>query len=177
MHRLIHRYMPTRERLLATRMLRPFAHRLAHPALWHLNRWSVSRGVALGFFFGLLLPFGQTLVAALVALNIRANVLVTAAATFITNPITNAPIFYAAYRTGLVILPAAPNLSEGQDNAALYAALWAVDVSAPTAVGLALFAAVGGTLGYFGAQLGWRLWIGRRWRERRTARRDDLSVA
>jgi uncharacterized protein len=175
--RWIGRRMPTRERLLASRWLRPFAHRLTHPALWRFNRWSVSRGVALGFFAGLLLPFGQTPVAALLALTVRANLIVAAAATFITNPITNAPIFYAAYRTGNALLrpsgAAATPAASGdtwRDGLA-----WLAGITGPTALGLLIFATVGGLLGYAGAQLGYRLWIRRRWR-RRTDTRSEIEA-
>jgi uncharacterized protein len=163
--------IPTREQLLSRRWLRPFAHRLTHPLLWRFNRWSVSRGVALGLFAGLLLPFGQTPVAALLALSARANLIVAAAATFITNPITNAPIFYAAYKTGQALLKSEPAFTANRENSSLMNAVaWIANVSLPTAMGLLVFATAGAFLGYFGSQIAWRFWVTRRWRLRSVRR-------
>ncbi|MFN3943489.1 MAG: DUF2062 domain-containing protein [Allosphingosinicella sp.] len=159
--------IPSKDGLLGSRWLRPFAHRLTHPILWRFNRWSVSRGVALGFFAGLLLPFGQTPVAALLALTARANLIVAAVATFITNPITNAPIFYGAYKTGQALLRTDPDSAWDPTASTLVNAIaWFIQVSGPTALGLLIFAIVGGLVGYAGAQLGWRLWVQRRWLRR-----------
>jgi uncharacterized protein len=171
MRRWAAKKLPTKEGLLASRWLRPFAHRLTHPILWRFNRWSVSRGVALGFFAGLLLPFGQTPVAAFLALTARANLIVAAVATFITNPITNAPIFYGAYKTGQALLRTDPDAAyDPTASTVVNAIAWIARVSGPTALGLLIFAVVGGLVGYYGAQLGWRLWVGRRWLRRRAGR-------
>jgi len=42
------RWLPTRAELLASRWLRPLAHRLDDDRLWHLDRGSVARAVAAG---------------------------------------------------------------------------------------------------------------------------------
>ena len=49
----IRRNSPTREELLASRFIRPFAHRVAHSHLWRFTRTSVPRGTALGLFVGI----------------------------------------------------------------------------------------------------------------------------
>lgn len=79
------RFVVSREAVLSNRWISPFAHRLVHPSLWHLNRRSVARGVALGLFAGFLIPIGQIAVAAFLAVTVRANVVVAATATFVTN--------------------------------------------------------------------------------------------
>ena len=90
----------SRDAILENRWIRPFAHRLGHPSLWHLNRRSVSRGVALGLVAGFMIPVGQIIVAAVLALSVRANIIVAASFTFVTNPLTFPAIYYAAYRVG-----------------------------------------------------------------------------
>ena len=60
MSRLITRlkaWLPTPQALLNQRGLRWLAPYMKHPRLWHLSRKGVALGVALGIFFGLLLPF------------------------------------------------------------------------------------------------------------------------
>lgn len=44
--------MPTREALLASRWLAPFARHLSDDRLWHADRHSVAKAVSIGLFFG-----------------------------------------------------------------------------------------------------------------------------
>ena len=87
------RLLPTRERLLQSKWLRPIAHYLDNDHLRHADRSSVARAVGIGLFFGLLLlPVAQFLFA-VVAVVLRANVAVAAGFTLVTNPLTFAPIY------------------------------------------------------------------------------------
>ena len=96
--------MPTRETFERIHWLRPIAHRILLPELWHFNRRSVPRGVALGMLVGVLIPIAQTIFAALFALPARANVPVAALTTFVTNPLTTPPIWLLAYWIGSRLL-------------------------------------------------------------------------
>lgn len=107
--------VPSREELEANRWLRVLAPYLADTKLWHWSRRGVAAGVAIGLFIGLLIPVAQILLAAMVAVVLRANIPVAAAGTFITNPLTVPPIYYAAYHLGA----------------------WATGTSAPAAFSLA----------------------------------------
>ncbi|NTV12229.1 MAG: DUF2062 domain-containing protein, partial [Zoogloea sp.] len=73
---------------------------LADPKLWHWSRRGVAAGMAIGLFIGLAIPVAQILLAAAVAVVLRANVAVAAAGTLVTNPLTIPPIYYAAYQLG-----------------------------------------------------------------------------
>ena len=155
---------PDRDKLLAIRWIRPIAHRLAEPTIWHFNRHSVARGVALGLFVSFLLPVAQILLAALFAGLARGNLLVAAAATLLSNPLTFPAIYYAAYRLGAFLLGGtvfAPPALEGASTASLLAG-----ASLPTFLGLAILAVVTSALGYALVQLSWRLFLVRQWRRR-----------
>jgi uncharacterized protein len=154
--------MKSREAILQSRWLRPFAHLFAHPTLWHLNRRSVPRALALGFFAAFIVPVGQFLLAALLAIPLRANVPLAAAATLITNPLTFPPIYYGAYRVGSFLLHHVPG--EGTGELARDFGQTVLDVSGATALGLVIFAVLGALLGYFAAAAWWRLRLVRRWR-------------
>lgn len=93
----IRRNSPSREDMLASRFMRPFAHRIAHSHLWRFTRTSVPRGTALGLFVGIffLLPGVQIAGVALLALPFRANIPIGAAMTFLSNPLTT-PLIIAA---------------------------------------------------------------------------------
>ena len=84
----VQRHIPTQESLSRNRVLKPFARHLGQPALWRLNRRSVPRGVALGLFVGVIIPFMHTFIAALLAIPARANIAIAAAFTLIINPLT-----------------------------------------------------------------------------------------
>ncbi len=103
MNRLIDRlrtYIPTREKILQNRWLAYLHPFLAHPRLWHWSRRGVALGVALGVFFGLLIPIAQIPISAAAAILLRANIPAAAASTLVTNPITFGPVYYAAYHLG-----------------------------------------------------------------------------
>jgi len=81
-------HFPTREKLESNRYIRPFASRVLRSDLWRFTRRSVPRGIALGLFVGILIPFAHSFVAALTAVFVRANVPVAIAATWTSNPAT-----------------------------------------------------------------------------------------
>ncbi len=118
-------------------------------------------------FFGFLIPLGQILASALVALVLRANLPVAAVATLVSNPLTYAPIFVLAYRTGSMLLGEAPDAAqeaavEKQAQAPLVDDLqtWAERFGAvgkPLALGLGVFAVIGGIVTWLLVNLLWLL--------------------
>ncbi len=96
--------VPTREALERNRWLRPFARSVLRPDLWRFHRRSVPRGIALGFFLGVLVPFAHSFFAALLAVVFRANVPVAVGATWISNPFTWLVMWPLAYRLGKFLL-------------------------------------------------------------------------
>lgn len=168
MRKWFKQFSPDRERLLGNRWLRPVAHRLTHPEIWHFNRRNVARGVALGLFVGFILPLGQVVVAALLAASARGNVLVAAVATLITNSFTFPPIYYAAFRTGSFLLQ--PVLTKGGETVQIDAVQaktmldMLANASLPTLFGLLLFAAISAAAGFAAVHLAWRMSLQRQWR-------------
>lgn len=144
--------IPTREQIMQNRWLAWLHPFLAHPQLWHWSRRGVALGVALGVFFGLLIPIAQIPVSAAAAVVLRANIPAAAASTLVTNPITFGPVYYAAYRLG--------NWIYGNDNGTLPAALTADEekdvglwervrqLGLPLITGLGIMASVFGLASY-----------------------------
>jgi uncharacterized protein (DUF2062 family) len=156
----------SKDEILSYRWIKPFAHRLTHPSLWHINRRSLSKAIGLGLFAGFLVPIGQIVLAALLAIPARANVPVAVGATFVTNPFTFGPIWYGAWWTGDHLLRPFGFESHPFDLSAGYA--WsAITTMIPITFGLVLFAFGSGVLGYllgkawYSAKLAWR-WKARR---------------
>lgn len=77
---------------------------LRHPNLWYINRYSISRGVAIGLFVAFIpLPL-QMLMAAVLSIFFRANVPIAMVMTWISNPFTFVPINYFIYLVGTWVL-------------------------------------------------------------------------
>ncbi len=165
--------LPKREEILENRFVRPFAHYLADPSLWHFHRHSVARGLAVGIFIGIMVPVAQTPVAALVSVPMRGNIAVAALATFITNPFTTPAILFGAYETGswLLRLQSTAHAARVPADGWLMQTLeWLGDLALPTALGLLLFSVVSAVVAYGATHVGWRYWVSRRWARRRRVR-------
>jgi len=117
-------------------------------------------------FFGFLIPVAQILASALFALLLRANLPAAAVATLVSNPLTYGPIFVLAYRTGAAILgeprdaarEAAVAREAGENRSDPQT--WAQRIGGigkPLALGLAIFAVVGGTATWIVVNLLWLL--------------------
>jgi uncharacterized protein (DUF2062 family) len=166
------RHIPRRESIHHFRLLRPFARHLSQPALWRMTRRSVPRGVALGIFVGVLIPIMHTMIAAVLAIPLRANVAIAAAFTLVVNPLTMGPLYYAAYRIGSwelhhdssLVNPAAAERFSGELSRMLF---WIHEASGPIALGVLTIAAAAATIGYLCSALVWRSWRGSRFRARR----------
>lgn len=161
--------LPKREEILNSRLMRPFAHHFGHGSLWHLNRRSVARGVAIGMFFAFLTPVAQTVFAAVASVPFRANIAVAALATFITNPITTPPILIFAHGIGMRALHFFGLADEHQEVLSSLGSLWsdAPLILGATALGLFAMAVVAALVSYVAVDVTWRWQLSRRWRNRR----------
>ena len=169
--RFVHKNAPSREEMLKSRWLKPFGSRIAHSELWRFTRRSVPRAVFAGLFIGifLMVPGLQIIGAALLAMPMRANIPIAAAMTFLSNPATT-PLFLAAamevgskigFKTNLNAfyeLRGAP-IREWMG--------WLLSDAAPALVsGLFIIGLGVALVGYIVSLVGWRWWIGRKWRQR-----------
>lgn len=181
------RFLPTPEQLRENRWLRWMGPALHHPRLWHLSRRGLALGVALGIFFGLLIPLAQIPLSAAGAVALRANLPAAVASTLVTNPATLGPIYFAAWKLGAVLLgdtsrePRPAELTQAvQAQAQAHAALQPEAarpgvlarlqaVGKPLMLGLAVLAVTCSVTAYY--VVSW-LWIRRvRWRRRRRIER------
>jgi len=110
MPRRLRRLLPTREALHRSRWLSWLGPRLHNPILWRWSRHEVALGAALGVFFSLSLPLAHMPLAAGASVFLRANVPMALAATWLINPVTVGPLYYAAYRIGNRVVGPAPDV-------------------------------------------------------------------
>lgn len=167
---LIRKHMPSREEMAQNKYLRPIAHRFLSPELWRFTRRSVPRGIALGLFAAFIIPVGQIFLAAFLALPTRANVPLSALATFITNPFTVPFWLVVANRVGAFVLKmdAATTevLTKVMADGGWSMVFEAVEVAGVTAFGFVVLAVLSAAVGYLLGSIGWRLIVAGKWAKR-----------
>jgi hypothetical protein len=172
------KYLPSHETVKDNRFIGLFGDWLHHPNLWHLNRRSVSGGVAIGLFSGLVPGPLQMITAALIAVPLRVNLPVALATTLYTNPFTIVPLYVVAYQIGTLItgtsagtMVAPPDFSL-RELPAWIAAMgeWTLSLGKPLALGLLVLASSLAALGYVAVQVGWRVYVVLAWRRRQHER-------
>ncbi len=174
----LRRYLPDPHTLREHRALRWLGSRLHDPRLWHVNRRGIAMGLAIGVFFGLLIPVAQILFAVIAALLLRGNIPAAVGSTLITNPVTFAPVYYAAYHLGAWMLggtTSPASVHQAATETATGLALWMgklTSAGAPLALGLLMLAVTISLAIYVAVHWAWRARIVRAWR-RRQARRQN----
>lgn len=177
------KYMPSQDALQRNRWLRWLGPALYHPRLWRFSRRGLALGVAVGVFFGFLIPIAQIPFSAAVAVALRANIPAAVASTLVTNPVTFGPVYYLAWKVGSVIVddpgppPPAPDTVQAVVDEVQPDESWwqsakrrILGVGKPLLVGLVLFAVIGGLLTYFLVSWIWTFKV-RMARRRQLARR------
>ena len=179
------KFLPSHESIRENRHVARFGTLLLHPNLWHLNRRSVSGGVAAGMFAGLVPGSNpvQFAVAALLAVAFRVNLPVAVVVTLYTNPFTIVPLYVLAYEIGALIvagngaaLSHAPGIDWSHLGASIQAYFeWMLTLGKPLAVGLLALAVGLAVVGYVFVQLAWRAYVMLAWRRRKARRAGGTS--
>lgn len=174
--------LPTPESIRDSRWLRWCAPLLAHPRLWHLHRRAVALGVAIGLVTGLAPGPVQMLLAAAIAIPLRANIPAAVFTTLYTNPLTFVPLYILAYNIGrlvtgesapLVLPPDVPWTWAGLKAVVPELLSWIASMGDTLLVGLAIQCTVFALGGYLFTMLAWRFVVTRAWRTRHARRRRE----
>jgi uncharacterized protein (DUF2062 family) len=172
------KYLPSHESVRNHKYLGKLGRFLQHPNLWHLNRRSVSGGVAVGMFSGLVPGPLQMLTAALLAIPLRVNLPVALLTTLYTNPFTIVPLYLAAYWLGSRVtggtgapMTRPPEFSWAHVGEWMHAlADWALALGRPLVLGLVMLALGLAALSWVVVRVLWRAWVIVQWRRRRRQR-------
>jgi uncharacterized protein len=172
------KYLPSHDSIRQNRFVARFGPFLQHPNLWHLNRDSVSGGVAVGLFAGLVPGPLQMLTALLIAVPLRVNLPVAVLLTLYTNPFTIFPLYWLAYQVGAWVLAvpgeitaAPPDFSWGAMGAWLNGWIdYLAALGKPLVLGLFIMASSFAATGYVLARAGWSAWVRVSWQRRKDKR-------
>ncbi len=107
----------------------------------------------------------QTLTATLTALYVRANVPLSAALVWVTNPVTIPPMYFAAYKLGLALLgESAPTATQWDwhNLSEIIRTLWQ-----PLFLGCGVMALFSAIAGYIGVNILWRVSVLRKRQQRK----------
>lgn len=168
--RFFKRYMPHPDRIKTNKSLRFLGALIHDPNLWHLNRHSVSRAMAIGLFWALIPMPMQMLAAASCALPARANLPIAVGLVWLTNPLTMPPVFYCTYKLGAWLMDT-PAVSMPDELSLGWLTHLLQSNWQPLYLGSLVAATSFALLGYAGTQAYWRWWVGRNWRKRQNDRR------
>lgn len=174
--KLLRRWVPDARKIQDIKCLKWLAPLLRDSNLFHLNRQSVSRAFFVGLFTAFLPMPGQTVAAALLALCFRANLPISMALIWLTNPITMAPVLYACYELGLWVLGTEPasfhfEMSFGWLFNGAKAIWW------PLLTGSLIAGLTVGFIGWLSIRLLWHWHVVRNWeaRKRNRSRRKPFA--
>ena len=143
--------------------------------VWHLNRRSVAGGVAVGLFISWVPIPLQMLLAAVIAAVLRVHVPVSVVMVWFTNPLTFAPLLYAAWRSGSMIL-GKPVLAEPLTFSPDSILVSAGQAWPMLLTGMLFCASVSAVFGFGATLLVWRIHAIRRWKNRRLRRADARAA-
>lgn len=166
MRHWLKKWLPSHEKIRREKHFRWLNRFLHNPDFWHLHRHAVAKGVAAGLFINVMpVPF-QMLLAAIVALFFRGNILIAALITWISNPLTFIPINYFIYKVGAFFVDGntppsqlpAWEWSKGTTLEHFHQVfLWFQSLGKAYFVGLPIVAVGIATLGYMSVHIIWRI--------------------
>lgn len=163
--KLIQRFSPKPETLKNHPHLKHFGEALQNPSLWHLNRRSAAGAVAIGLFCAWMpIPF-QMVLAAIIAMFFSANLPLSVALVWLSNPLTMPPLFYGAYRLGAYILNE-PIIEFNFELSFHWLASILETIAPSLLLGSFILACISASVGYFSLMLLWRLNVAQKWRRR-----------
>ncbi len=166
---LIKRYTPDPIQLKKHKVLRHLGTLLHDENLWHLNRRSVSGGVAAGLFWAMIPIPVQMVTSALSAIVFRVNLPISVALVWLTNPLTMPPVFYMNYLVGTWLLDTPADVTEFQLSVEWIAAKIG-DIWKPLFIGSFILGVLLAVSGYCAMRLYWRWHVMKRFRQRPRAR-------
>jgi uncharacterized protein (DUF2062 family) len=165
------KWIPTPVKLRQHRSLKFFGNWTEETRLWQLSRHGAAKAFAIGLYCAMLPIPGQMFIAVAMAIIFTANIPLSFALIFITNPLTMPAIFYGAYKLGAWLMGAHPIEVE-------FEASWTwftqslEEIWVPLVIGSQVLGVMFALLGYLLIETLWRAAIRRQWLARKRRRRQ-----
>ena len=168
--------MPHNDKVKSHGVFRHFGKWFQKADVWHFNRRAASRAALVGLFFAFVPLPAQMVMALPVCIWLRANLPLTFAFVWITNPITIPPIFYTTYKLGNLFMGLAPIDSDFvMDSAWLWSRMG--DIWQPLLLGSLLCGVAFSAVGYTLIDFLWRRHAIKKWQHRSQTRKHKSRPA
>ena len=164
--KLFKRLMPSPETVKEHKSLQILGTLLHDPNLFHLNRRCVSAAFFIGIFMSFIPLPSQMIFAALAAMVFHANLPISVMLVWISNPITMPPMFYFAYRVGVVVTNE-PATTFAFELSWQWLTHGIAQIWYPFLVGCLVCGLFFGLVASTAIRIFWRWYVVRRWHERR----------
>lgn len=161
------RYIPSPEKVRSIKSLHFLGDILHEPNLWHINRHCIARAFLIGIFLAFIPMPGQMVAAAFGAVWFNANLPLSVALVWISNPLTMPPIFYFNYKIGAMLLDRPVITFEFQLSWSWFSERM-VEIGIPLYIGSVAVATVLSCFSYLLIQFLWRRKVRSEWRQRRS---------
>lgn len=163
---LLKKFFPQFETVKNSRWMGIFGHASREPNLWHINRKSVARAVAIGLFCAFIPIPIQMILAAGLAIIFRANIPLSVIVVWVSNPLTIPALFFFAYKLGTLLLNV--HLEPFQFEFSLNWLFTELqDRWQPFLVGCLCAGALASAIGYTIVHLYWKFYVTKVWRNRK----------
>lgn len=179
--KLFKKYTPDPEKIRQMKGLGFLSKWFGNPALWHIHRRSVALAFVIGLFWMSIPMPSQMIAAAFFAIILRANLPISVALVWISNPITMPPIFYFNYLVGAWILGQESQSGWNFELSWDWILNTLGDLWLPLYLGSAVVGLILGLMAYFIVRILWRWHVVRSWQQRKVKdkgkkKQTELSV-
>ena len=156
MKKFFKKYTPNKDIVKDYKILNFLGSALFHEDLWRFSRIPFCRGAVIGIFWGWMPMFFQMIPAAFCAVYFRANIPLSLAGVWISNPITMPPMMYIGYEFGNYILGIDPLFDQFEASIdwilGIFSLIWE-----PLLVGTMIIGVSSAVLGFIGIHLFWKI--------------------
>jgi len=157
------------KKFLKDKKFKIFGRKLYEPGIWYFNKYTISRATSIGLFVAWMPIPLQMLLAASFAILFKANLPISVALVWLTNPITMPVFFLFAYKIGMTFFTSS-NLNPNVLNFELSFA-WLFnkmcDIWQPFILGCIICAIVSSIIGNILVRVLWRFLIIKSWYTRK----------
>lgn len=153
--KFLKKFMPDPHEIKNNKTLSIFGSLLHDPNLWHMHRRCIAKAFLVGLFFAWWPVPLQMVLAATGAILIRANLPLSVALVWITNPITMPIMFYFAYVVGTWII-GVPETDFSMELSFEWLMNEMLVIWKPFLTGCLVLGIISSLAGYFGISWIWR---------------------
>ncbi len=171
----LRRWLPDADKVRSYRSLRWMGSIIHDPDLFHLTRQSTCLAVMIGLFVAFLPIWGQMPLAALLALMLRANLIISVMLVWLTNPVTFPFFLIVTYKMGAWML-GTPPIDLQADITLEWLRNEASQIWKPLLLGSLVCGLLSGFAGYYAVYWLWRWKVVRNWEKRKQARISRLQA-